>query len=53
MCLLPNTARVPPMDYRHKTLPGGPFWTPMRGPFCAPIDTHPADYEYALNGRMP
>jgi DNA replication protein DnaC len=29
------------MDYRHKTLPGGPFWTPIEGPFCAPIDTVP------------
>ena len=26
-------ARVPPMAYRHKTPPEGPFWTPIRGPF--------------------
>ena len=30
---------------RHKTLPGGPFGTPIEGPFCAPIDslTHHCD----------
>jgi hypothetical protein len=27
------------MDYRHKPIRRGPFWTPIRGPFCVPIDT--------------
>jgi hypothetical protein len=27
------------MDYRYKPLRRGPFWTPIGGPFCEPIDT--------------
>jgi hypothetical protein len=27
------------MDYRHKPPHRGPFWTPIGGPFCVPIDT--------------
>jgi hypothetical protein len=27
------------MDYRHKPLEWGPFWTPIGGPFWTPIDT--------------
>jgi hypothetical protein len=27
------------MDYRHKPPRQGPFWTPIRGPFCEPVDT--------------
>jgi hypothetical protein len=27
-----------PSHHRHKPLRRGPFWTPIRGPFCVPID---------------
>ena len=37
-----RSARGPPVDYRDKPVPTpqrGPFWMPIRGPVCVPIDT--------------
>jgi transposase len=39
------------MDYRHKPRRRGPFWTPIGGPFCVPIDMYAI--EATIRGQSP